>query len=211
MNSSTQGMLLVATDVNPADEADFNQWYDREHVAERVAIDGFLSGTRYQALDDSRKYLGLYKTTALADFTRPAYHAAFTRQTAWSVSNLHKMVDPMRRVCAIEAQVGLGSGSHLAILTLTAHHSAATVRHLGERLFAEAGFICSSMLVPDTELSTPLPKEARENRQLLPMMLIESSSLDASQRLAAFASQSLDARASFYALSWQLTRQEMPS
>ncbi|MBP2171068.1 hypothetical protein J2125_004260 [Erwinia toletana] len=211
MNRSVQGMLFVATDVNPADEADFNQWYDREHVEERVAISGFLSGTRYQALDGSRKYLGLYKTGSLADFTSDAYHAAFTRQTAWSVSNLNKMIDPMRRVCAIEAKVGFGSGSHLAILTLKAEQDSASVRHLGERLFAEAGFISSSLLLPDSELSTPLPKEARENRQLLPMMLIESSSADASQRLAALAGELLNAHASFYALSWQLTKQEMPS
>lgn len=209
MKRTPQGMLFVATDIHPADEADFNQWYDREHVEERVAIDGFVSGTRYQALDGSRKYLGLYKTTALSDFTSEAYHAAFTRQTAWSVSNLQKMIDPMRRVCAIEASVGCGSGSHLAIVTLTADHSVESVRHLGESLQAQAGFIASSLLVPDSQLSTPLPKEARANRQLLPMMLIESSSQQASERLAALASRTLNANASFYLLSWQLTKQEM--
>jgi len=211
MSCSTQGMLFVATDVNPADEADFNQWYDREHVEERVAISGFLSGTRYQALDGSRRYLGLYKTGSLEDFTHEAYHAAFTRQTAWSVSSLNKMINPMRRVCAIEAKVGFGSGSHLAILTLPAAQSIESVRHLGESLLAEAGFISSSLLIPDSELSTPLPKEARENRQLLPMMLIETSSQQASQRLAARANVSLNGQVGFYALSWQLTKQEISS
>lgn len=211
MKHATQGMLFVATDIHPADEADFNQWYDREHVEERVAIEGFLSGTRYQALDGSRKYLGLYKTSTLSDFTSDAYHAAFTRQTAWSVSNLQKMIDPMRRVCAIEARVGHGSGSHLAILTLTAQQSVESVRHLGETLSAEAGFIASSLLMPDSELSTPLPKEARDNRQMQPMMLIESSSQPASERLADLACRTLQASAGFYRLGWQLTKQEMSS
>ena len=49
------GMLFVATHIDAADEADFNQWYDHEHVEERVAISGFLSGTRYQAVDAERK------------------------------------------------------------------------------------------------------------------------------------------------------------
>jgi hypothetical protein len=35
------GMLLTSMDIDPADEADFNRWYDREHIEERVAIDGF--------------------------------------------------------------------------------------------------------------------------------------------------------------------------
>jgi hypothetical protein len=59
-----------------------------------------------------------------------------------------------------------------------------------------------------------LPKESPDNRQLLPMMLIESSSAEASQRLA---SQTCDALAlrhndvMHYALGWQLTAQEVKS
>jgi len=121
MITSHQGMLFVATDVAAQDEADFNQWYDREHVEERVRIAGFLSGTRYQSLQGGRKYLGLYKTTSLESFTSEAYHAAFTRQTAWSVANLQKMQSPMRRVCSINAVVGHGTGSHLAIITFPAN------------------------------------------------------------------------------------------
>jgi hypothetical protein len=34
-----------------------------------VAISGFLSGTRYQAVDAERKYLGLYETVSLEAFT----------------------------------------------------------------------------------------------------------------------------------------------
>ena len=36
-------------DIDPSDEADFNRWYDREHLEERVAIDGFLEARRYVA------------------------------------------------------------------------------------------------------------------------------------------------------------------
>ncbi|WP_369790890.1 hypothetical protein [Rouxiella sp. WC2420] len=214
MTSSKPGMLFVATNVAAQDEADFNQWYDREHVEERVRIEGFLSGTRYQSLQGGRKYLGLYKTESLESFTSEAYHAAFTRQTAWSVANLQKMISPMRRVCAIDAVVGFGSGSHLAIITLTAGKEGSQITELGEMLFAHAGFISSSLLTPDTALSTPLPKESKDNRQLLSMMLIESSSAEASQRLAAHACHALDcplADVIHYGLSWQLTAQELKS
>ena len=53
------GLLFVATDVEPADDADFNRWYDREHVAERVRVPGFLSGARYVSIEGGRRYLGL--------------------------------------------------------------------------------------------------------------------------------------------------------
>ena len=214
MNSSNQGMLFVATDVAAQDEADFNQWYDREHVEERVRIEGFLSGTRYQSLNGGRKYLGLYKTESLESFTSAAYHAAFTCQTEWSVANLQKMQSPMRRVCAISAVVGLGNASHLAIITLPQDTATPRIAELGETLFAHQGFIRSSLLTPDAALSTPLPKESSENRPLLPMMLIESSSLECSQRLAAHACHALDcslADVLHYGLGWQLTAQELKS
>ena len=38
-----KGMLLTSMNIDAADEADFNRWYDREHLEERVAIEGGLS------------------------------------------------------------------------------------------------------------------------------------------------------------------------
>ncbi|CAI1630179.1 Uncharacterised protein [Serratia quinivorans] len=217
MTGSPNGMLFVATDVAAQDEADFNKWYDREHVEERVRVPGFLSGTRYQALQGGRKYLGLYKTESLASFTSAAYRAAFTEQTPWSVASLDKMRDPMRRVCAVEAVTGQGCGSHLTIVTLEPAQPQvlkACIKHLGSQLAELPGFVRSSLLSPDADLSSPLPKEPRENRRLLPMMLIESSSAEAGQRLSELACSQLKipaADALHYALGWQLTTQELSS
>jgi len=35
-----KGMLITSMDVDAADEPEFNIWYDREHLSERVAIEG---------------------------------------------------------------------------------------------------------------------------------------------------------------------------
>src|SRR5258707_535770 len=57
-----KGMLLTSMDVDAADEAEFNRWYDREHLEERVAIEGFVEARRYVAHAASPKYLSLYST-----------------------------------------------------------------------------------------------------------------------------------------------------
>ena len=57
-----KGMLLTSMNVDAADEAEFNRWYDREHLEERVAIPGFLEARRYVAHDGNPKYLSLYST-----------------------------------------------------------------------------------------------------------------------------------------------------
>ncbi|WP_380180769.1 hypothetical protein [Kalamiella sp. sgz302252] len=203
------GMLFVATNIGADDEADFNQWYDHEHVEERVAISGFLSGTRYQALDAERKYLGLYETESLEAFTSADYHAAFTRQTNWSVKNLQKMVDPMRRVSAVTHRHGKGTGSQLAVIMLQGTLDEAALTAWQQQISRTPGYISSSLLTPDTDLSSPLPIESKENRQMSPMLLISCSDAQCCDELASAAANILSGKVQRYALSWQLTRQEM--
>ena len=57
-----KGMLLTSMDIDASDEAEFNRWYDREHLEERVAIEGFLEARRYVVDEGSPKYLCLYST-----------------------------------------------------------------------------------------------------------------------------------------------------
>src|SRR2546430_12408854 len=68
-----KGMLLTSMDVDASDEAEFNRWYDREHLEERVAIDGFLEARRYVAHEGKPKYLCLYSTATSAGLGRPVY------------------------------------------------------------------------------------------------------------------------------------------
>ena len=215
--AAVNGLLFVASGVAPADEADFNRWYDREHVEERVRIPGFLSGARYFSLEGGRKYLGLYRTGSLAVFGSPGYRAAFEKQTPWSVANLDRMRQPMRRVCAVRAVTGFGSGSHVAVLPLVAAADAeAQVAHadgIGAQLRKEqAGFVQSYLLVPDAALSTPLPRESTEGRVLQPLLVIETSSEAAARAARATAAAAFDADPAggwLLALGWKLTAAEL--
>lgn len=211
-----QGLLFVATDVDPADDADFNRWYDREHVAERVRIPGFLSGARYVSLEGGRRYLGLYLTASLAVFGSAGYRAAFERQTPWSLANLDRMRDPMRRVCAVRAVTGMGSGSHAVVLPLApggdADALAREAARVGGELAQEAGFVQSFLLVPDAALSTPLPREATEGRVLQPMLVIETSSAESARAARAAAASAFDVDAAtgwLLALGWKLSAAEL--
>lgn len=214
--ANANGLLFVASDVEPADEADFNRWYDREHVEERVRIPGFLSGARYFSLEGGRKYLGLYRTESLAVFGSAGYRAAFEKQTPWSVANLDRMRQPIRRVCAVRAVTGFGSGSHVAVLPLavTGNVEALVARaaETGRQLAEQAGFVQSYLLAPDTALSTPLPREAVEGRVLQPMLVVETSSAEAARSARTSAAAALDAdpaAAWLLALGWKLSAAEL--
>ena len=212
------GMLFVWTSADPEHERDFNRWYDREHVEERVRIPGFVSGTRYQSVRGPRKYLGLYRTVSLGAFQTPDYFKAFGHQTPWSLTNLQRMVDPMRRVCAIEAETGMGTGAWLAVLRLGASamgqdaEAVAGMAALGEKLLRIDGVIATRLLTPDAKLSGPLPAEQQEGRVLDPIFLIDASSEGAAVTAANEASAALGldgAEAAILQLSWQLREADL--
>src|SRR5260370_41348386 len=93
-----KGMLLTSMDIDPADEAEFNRWYDREHLEERVAIEGFVEARRYIAHPASPKYLSLYSTLDFEVLTSPAYRAALANQTAWSKQTIARFRNMNRAV-----------------------------------------------------------------------------------------------------------------
>src|ERR1700693_4466812 len=83
-----QGMLLTSMDIDPSDEADFNRWYDREHLEERVAIEGFVEARRYIAHQGAPKFLSLYSTATFEVLDSATYRTALANQTDWSKANI---------------------------------------------------------------------------------------------------------------------------
>jgi hypothetical protein len=113
-----KGMLLTSMDVDPADEPEFNRWYDREHLEERVAIDGFLEARRYVAHAGSPKYLSLYSTATFEVLDSPAYRKALANQTEWSRKNISRFHNMMRAVARITLSRGQGRGAALGLVRI---------------------------------------------------------------------------------------------
>src|ERR1700732_5064742 len=118
MPMAGKGMLLTSMDIDSADEAEFNRWYDREHLEERVAIDGFLEARRYVAHDGRPKYLSLYSTATFDVLDSSAYRAALAHQTEWSKPNIARFKNMTRAAARITASRGTGRGAALGIIRL---------------------------------------------------------------------------------------------
>ena len=54
------GLLLNAMNIAPEREAEFNEWYDKEHIPALSAVPGVLCARRFRATDGNRKYVALY-------------------------------------------------------------------------------------------------------------------------------------------------------
>ena len=113
-----KGMLLTSMDVDASDEAEFNRWYDREHLEERVAIEGFLEARRYIAHQASPKYLCLYSTTTIDVLDSPAYRTRLANPTEWSKKTMAGFRNMIRAVARITVSRGQGRGAALGIVRL---------------------------------------------------------------------------------------------
>ena len=51
------GLLMVLTDIDSEFEAEFNRWYDEEHITRLLQVPGFLSAGRYVALKGAPGYI----------------------------------------------------------------------------------------------------------------------------------------------------------
>ncbi len=58
------GLLLNAMNVVPEHEAEFNEWYDKEHIPALAAVPGVLGARRFRGTSGNRKYVALYHLAA---------------------------------------------------------------------------------------------------------------------------------------------------
>jgi hypothetical protein len=160
----TRGLLCIWTDVDLQHDLDFNRWYDREHMQERVAIPGFQSARRFGAIGSSqRPYLALYYTDSLDVFRSDAYCTAFGNQSDWSLENFKRMRGTQRRVGKLSVEAGAGEGGALALFVLPPDRLGQSDDKLREALATVAGqdyVISASLLETDAGLSTPVTADA---------------------------------------------------
>ena len=159
MPMAGKGMLLTSMNIDAVHEAEFNRWYDREHLEERVAIDGFIEARRYVAHDGNPKYLSLYSTETFEVLDSPAYRAALANQTAWSKANIARFQNMIRAVARITVSRGTGRGAALGIIRLRPSDGKDKLRAaLREQLDPAKldGIISMHLIESDPALSKPI-------------------------------------------------------
>lgn len=67
------GILAIWNDCRAGREAEFEAWFQGEHLIERLAVPGFLFGRRHQAISGSAGYFNFYLVESPDVLTSKAY------------------------------------------------------------------------------------------------------------------------------------------
>lgn len=154
------GMLMTSMDIDAVHEQEFNRWYDREHLAERVAIDGFVEARRYVAVRAAPKYLSLYSTRTFDVLESDAYRKALANQTAWSLTNFSRFKNMLRSVARITVSRGQGRGAALGLVRIRPPEGDGSALREALRVLLDPGdihdIISMHLIESDPRLSKPL-------------------------------------------------------
>jgi hypothetical protein len=112
------GALAIWNDVAPGADDEFNRWHLGEHLAERVGIEGFLRGRRYDALRGARRYFTLYETAGPEVLNGPDYLARLNAPTPATRRCIPLFRNNKRTACRVVQTLGHGIGGTIATLDL---------------------------------------------------------------------------------------------
>lgn len=216
-----RGMLLTSMDVDAADEADFNRWYNSEHLQERVAIEGFLEARRYVAHTASPKYLCLYSTRTVEVLDSPAYRTRLATPTEWSKKTMARFENMIRAVARITISRGTGRGAALGIIRLRPQDGRAETLRAGLAAKLDPvgldGIISMHLIESDPALSGPtaeIPSAGAGAGDWY--VLIDGTDADAvatvlATRFNTAPPQAMQISSGIYRLMWDLAKSDLPA
>jgi hypothetical protein len=77
-------LLVVFANIDTEHDADFNAWYNEEHIPERLSAPGFLDGALYQAVKGGPRYVAIYELESAEAMQTPEYLHMSENPTDWT-------------------------------------------------------------------------------------------------------------------------------
>ena len=96
-----KGLLLAAFDFSTAAEDEFHDWYDHEHVPERLRVPGFINAERWIDGDNPKIHVATYDLDNPRVLATPAYRAVTgDNQSVWT----RRVTGLCRRIMRFEGE-----------------------------------------------------------------------------------------------------------
>src|SRR6185369_9370852 len=111
MSPKPKAALLLLFDIAGDAIAEHDDWHTREHLPERLAIPGFLRGSRWTAAAGTPRYFVMYEVRELATLSSSAYLARLNSPTPWTARMMKSYMGMRRALCSVVASFGAGLGS----------------------------------------------------------------------------------------------------
>jgi hypothetical protein len=133
-------------DVPPKVRAEWEDWHTNEHMPERLAIPGFLRGSRWVAQSGKPSYFVCYEVADLGTITSGPYVERLNNPSPWSKKMMPHHRNMVRSLCTVRAS----SGGGLAGTAATVRFSGGMPALLPERKGLTGAHALESIPAADT-------------------------------------------------------------
>ena len=127
-------------------EAEFEEWFQHEHLPERIAIPGFLMGRRYEAVSADQSYFHFYVIRSVKALKSDAYIARVNEPTPLTrtvMSEITKNV--FRTVCRRTFRLGAMRGAAAVTVRLADRSTEAELKTAIEELIRDRAVACGEI------------------------------------------------------------------
>ena len=136
--ASQHGILAIFNDCRPGREAEFEAWFQGEHLIERLAVPGFLFGRRHKAISGAPGYFNFYMVEAPEVLTSKPYLERLDHPTPMTRTIMSEVFINMNRtVCRRTVRRGACRGAFVAAARFNRTPDEAVLSGLLEKLTAD--------------------------------------------------------------------------
>jgi hypothetical protein len=135
-----QGILAIWNDCRAGREAEFEAWFQGEHLLERLAVPGFLFGRRHQAISGACGYFNFYLVEQPAVLTSKPYLERLDHPTPMTRKVMSEIFINMNRtICHRTLRRGGFRGAYAVTARFDVAPDMSALTALAESLVQDAG------------------------------------------------------------------------
>jgi hypothetical protein len=189
MSKTLPGILAIFNNVAPGREAEFEEWFQHEHLAERIAVPGFLLGRRHEAVSGQPRYFNFYVTQSADVLKSAAYLKRLdspTPMTRTIMSEVFK--DMIRTVCHRTFRLGAMRGVAVVAVRFGERPDEGALKARIETLMRDQAVACGEIWSAASPHEFPLSEEERlrgGDRKIEGCLLVETLRVPDAERISA--------------------------
>jgi hypothetical protein len=119
MSMLGEAAVAMWWDMDRARREEFEDWHTHEHFPERLAIPGFLRGSRWASTDGGDGFFVMYELDRFETLTSAAYLARLNQPTPWSTQLMPHHRNMIRSQCRVLETTGIGLSRFALTLRLS--------------------------------------------------------------------------------------------
>ena len=188
MVNAVPGILAIFQNVVPGREPEFEEWFQHEHLPERMAVPGFLLGRRHEAISGHPHYFHFYVIRSVEVLKSATYLDRVAKPTPMTRIVMSEIVkDVFRTVCHRTLRLGAMPGTGVVTMRLGERAAETDFKASIEPLMRDKAVACSEIwqAADPREFSVSAEERLRGgDRKIETCLLVETLHIPDAEKIA---------------------------